>query len=135
MPVDDDSTLRKILTESKTIAVVGASDKPWRDSRNIADFLIREGYEVIPVNPNYHSVLDRTCYPDLKSLPIHVDIVDIFRNPDFVDEIVSEAIAVKAKTIWMQLGVVNLEAARRAEKAGMRVVMDRCIMVDHRRLL
>ncbi len=135
MPIDDDPTLRKILHESKTIAVVGASDKPWRDSRNIAEFLLTHGYEVLPVNPKYEKVLNRQCYPDLRSLPKEVDIVDVFRNPEFIEEIVDEAIEVRAKTIWLQLGVVNQKAARMAEDAGLQVVMDRCILVDHRRLL
>ena len=133
MPVEDDVTIKKILQESRTIAVVGASAKPWRDSNSIAEFLIREGYQVIPVNPRYEEVLDLKCYPDLKSMPQPVDIVDIFRNPEHVEEIVDDAIAVKAKTVWMQLGVVNPKAAKKAEAAGLNVVMDRCILVDHRR--
>lgn len=135
MPVNDDATIKKILQESRTIAVVGASAKPWRDSNSIAEFLIREGYQVIPVNPRYEEVLDLKCYPDLKSMPQPVDIVDIFRNPEHVEEIVDDAIAVKAKTVWMQLGVVNQKAAKKAEAAGLNVVMDRCILVDHRRLM
>ena len=135
MPINDDATLRKILKESKRIAVVGASEKPWRDSNSIAEFLIREGYVVLPVNPKYEKVLDLRCYPDLKSLPQAVDIVDIFRNPDHVEKIVDEAIAVKARTIWMQLGVVNPKAAQKAEESGLQVVMDRCILVDYRRLI
>ena len=135
MPIDDDRTIRKILQESRTVAVVGASSKPWRDSNSIAEFLIREGYRVIPVNPKYEEVLDLKCYPDLKSLPLAVDIVDIFRNPEQVEEIIDDAIAAKAKTVWMQLGVVNLKAAQKAEAAGLHVVMDRCILVDHRRLM
>ena len=135
MPIDDDRTIRKILQESRTVAVVGASSKPWRDSNSIAEFLIREGYRVIPVNPKYEEVLDLKCYPDLKSLPLAVDIVDIFRNPEQVEEIIDDAIAAKAKTVWMQLGVVNPRAAQKAEAAGLHVVMDRCILVDHRRLM
>jgi len=135
MPIDDDRTIRKILQESRTVAVVGASSKPWRDSNSIAEFLIREGYRVIPVNPKYEEVLDLKCYPDLKSLPLAVDIVDIFRNPEQVEEIIDDAIAAKAKTVWMQLGVVNLKAAQKAEAAGLHVVMDRFILVDHRRLM
>ena len=87
------------------------------------------------MNPKYQKVLDRTCYPDLKSLLRPVDIVDIFRNPEHVEEIVDYALAVKAKTIWMQLAVVYAKAAQNAEDAGLQVVMDRCILVDHRRLL
>ena len=120
---------------SKTIAVVGASPKPWRDSGSIGQYLIHKGYEVFPVNPKYEEVLGKKCYPDLKSVPKEIDIVDIFRNPDEVEQIIDEAIAVKAKTVWMQLGVVNEKASSKAEKAGLQVVMDHCIAVEHSRLI
>lgn len=135
MPIEDDARLQQILTEARNIAVVGASTKPWRDSNNISDFLIRKGFNVLPVNPRYQEVLDRKCYPNLKSIPVKIDIVDVFRNPDTVGEVVDEAIAVGAKTVWMQLGVINEAAATKAEKAGLQVVMDHCIAVEHRRLL
>lgn len=135
MPIENDERLREILTTSRTIAVVGASTKPYRDSNQIADFLLRQGYEVHPVNPAYPETNGRTCYPDLAHVPGPIDIVDVFRAPEAVDEIVDEAIAVKAKVLWLQLGVVNDAAAARAEQAGMTVVMDHCIAVDHRRLL
>ncbi len=135
MPINDDKTITDILRSAKTIAVVGASPKPWRDSSRIAQVLMEEGYEVFPVNPNYPEVLGRKCYPDLKSIPAKIDIVDVFRNPEQVDEIVDDAIAVKAKTVWLQLGVVNDGAAGKAERAGLTVVMDHCIAVDHARLL
>lgn len=135
MPVEDDATLARILRETKTIAVVGASAKPWRDSNSISEFLLSKGYDVIPVNPNYEEVLGRKCYRSLQSVPDEVDLVDVFRNPDGVEEIVESAIEIKAKTIWLQLGVVHRGSAQKAEKAGLTVVMDRCIAVDHRRLI
>lgn len=135
MPIEDDRTLAKILKKSKSIAVVGASPKPWRDSGSIAQYLIHKGYDVYPVNPNYVEVCGKKCYPDLKSIGVAVDIVDVFRNPDEVGPVVEDAIAVKARTVWMQLGVVNAEAAAKAEEAGLNVVMDHCIAVEHSRLL
>ncbi|MBI3580416.1 MAG: CoA-binding protein [Ignavibacteriales bacterium] len=135
MPIENDDILKNILKTSKTIAVVGASPKPWRDSGSIAQFLMKKGYKVFPVNPKYREVLGEVCYPDLKSVPEKIDIVDVFRNSDAVDGIVSEAIEIGAKSVWMQLDVVNPEAAQRAEQAGLQVVMDRCIAVEHRRLI
>ncbi len=117
---------------AKTIAVVGASPKPWRDSGSIAEFLSRKGYTVFPVNPKYHEVLGMPCFPDLAAVPEKIDIVDIFRNPDEVEPVVDEAIAVGARCVWMQLGVINKHAAEKAEAAGLDVVMDKCIAVEHR---
>ena len=133
--LNTDQELKELLTKSKTIAVVGASPKPWRDSGSIADFLNKKGYKVFPVNPKYDEVLGMKCYPGLKSIPEKIDIVDIFRNPDEVEPVIDEAIAVGAKAVWMQLGVVNESAASKAEKAGLKVVMDRCIAVEHRALM
>lgn len=130
-----DEEILKLLTESKTIAVVGASPKPWRDSGAIAEFLKNKGYTVYPVNPMYQEVLGMKCYPDLKSIPEKIDIVDIFRNSNEVEPIIDEAIAVGATSIWMQLNVVNEAAAETAEKAGLQVVMDQCIAVEHRALI
>lgn len=130
-----DDELRALLTSAKSIAVVGASPKPWRDSGAIADFLMKKGYTVYPVNPRYTEVLGVRCYLDLKSLPGPVDIADIFRNPDEAEAAVDEAVAAGAKAVWMQLGVVNEAAARKAEAAGLAVVMDRCIAVEHRALV
>ena len=130
-----DNELQELLTKTKTIAVVGASPKPWRDSGEISMFLQRKGYTVFPVNPKYDEVHGMKCYPDLKSIPGKIDMVDIFRNPDDVEPVIDEAIAVGATSIWMQLGVINEAAAQKAEKAGLDVVMDRCIAVDHRALV
>jgi predicted CoA-binding protein len=135
MPIVDDEAIKEILESSTSIAVVGASPKPGRDSGTIAHYLARKGYSVIPVNPAYTEVLGMRCFPDLTSIGAPVDIVDIFRRPDEVLPIVEEAIKIGAGTVWMQLDVVNDEAARRAEEAGLKVVMDRCIAVEYRRLV
>ena len=133
--ITNEEDLKKLLTETKVIAVVGASPKPWRDSGAIAEYLRTKGYKIFPVNPQYQEVLGMKCYPDLKSIPEKIDLVDIFRNPDEVEPIIDEAIAVGAKSVWMQLGVVNEAAAEKAEKAGLNVVMNLCIAVEHRALM
>ncbi|MEP0821302.1 MAG: CoA-binding protein [Ignavibacterium sp.] len=135
MPVEDAATIEKILRDSKTIALVGASENPARDANRIMRFLLNRGYTVHPVNPRYPSVLGKTCYPDLVSVPDPIDIVDVFRRSEAVPGIVDEAIKIKAKVLWLQLDVVHEEAAAMAEQHGMQVVMDRCIAVEHRRLL
>jgi uncharacterized protein len=135
MPIQDDKKIKEIFSTAKTIVVVGASNKALRDSHRIMQYLKREGFIVLPVNPMYTEIDGEQCYPNLASIGQEIDIVDVFRNPDAVDEIVAESIAVKAKTIWLQLGVVNAAAARKAEKAGLQVVMDRCIAIDHSRLM
>ena len=135
MPIEDDKLIGSILQSARTIAVVGASPKPGRDSGTIAAFLVARGYNVFPVNPMYDDVRGMRCYPDLKSIGKPVDIVDIFRKPDEVLPITDEAIAIGAKTVWMQLGVINHGAAAKAEQAGLQVIMDRCIAVDYRRLV
>jgi predicted CoA-binding protein len=133
--ITDDDGIAAILSSAATIAVVGASPKPWRDSGSIAQFLAGKKYRVYPVNPKYQEVLGMKCYPDLKSLPEKIDIVDVFRNSNEVDPVVEEAISIGAKCIWMQLGVVNEPAAVRAEAAGIQVIMDRCIAIEHRALM
>jgi uncharacterized protein len=135
MPIEDDNKIREILRNAKTIAVVGASQKPYRDSHRIAEYLKRQAYNVLLVNPRYSKIDGEPCYPNLQAIGKQIDIVDVFRNPDAVGEIVEDAIAIKAKTIWMQLGVVNEQAARKAEAAGVYMVMDHCIAVDHSRLI
>lgn len=135
MAVEDDARIKSILQEARSIAVVGASNKPHRDSNGIAEFLIRKGYDVLPVNPAYTETNGRRCYPDLAAIGRPVDVVDVFRNPDAVDEVVDDAIATGARVLWLQSGVVNEAAAVRAEAAGLAVVMDRCIAVEHRRLI
>jgi predicted CoA-binding protein len=135
MPIEDDDAIREILKSAKTIAVVGASVKPWRDSNSIIQFLIDAGYKVFPVNPKYSEVLGIPCVPNLSRVPKGIDIVDVFRRSEALDLIVDEASGNSAKTLWTQLGVVDVEAAAKAERAGMKVIMDHCIRVDHRRLL
>ncbi len=130
-----DDEIKKLLSETKTIAVVGASPKPWRDSGAIAEFLMQKGYTVFPVNPKYKEIFGTQCYPDLKSIAAKIDIVDIFRNPDEVDEVIDDAIAIGAKAVWMQLGVVNESAAEKAERAGLTVVMNKCIAVEYRAVM
>ncbi|MBS1859229.1 MAG: CoA-binding protein [Acidobacteria bacterium] len=123
-----------ILRTSRTIAVVGLSSRRFRPSYGVAEYMKRAGYRIIPVNPAESEILGETCYPDLDSVPGPIDIVDIFRRPEFVPEIVEAAIRKGARAIWMQEGVYHEEAARRAEAAGIAVAMDRCILKDHRRL-
>jgi hypothetical protein len=124
----------EILHSARTIAVVGLSGKRYRPSYGVAEYLQRAGYRIIPVNPEETEVLGEKAYPDLDSIPEAVDVVDIFRRPEFVPPIVEAAIRKGAKMVWMQEGVIHEEAARRAEEAGLAVVMDRCILKDHRRL-
>jgi len=126
--------ISEILHSSRTIAVVGLSGKRFRPSYGVAEYLKRSGYRIIPVNPMEKEVLGERSYPDLDSIPEPVDLVDIFRRSEFVPEIVEAAIRKGAKAIWMQEGVIHERAAERAEAAGLAVVMDRCILKDHRRL-
>jgi predicted CoA-binding protein len=135
MPVEDDENIAEILRHARTIAVVGASDKPYRDSNSIMGYLLSKGYDVIPVNPRLTEVHGRKCYPTVDAIPEGIDIVDVFRNSEAVGEVVEEAIRAHAPVLWMQLGIVNEAAARTAEEHGMTVVMDHCIAVDHRRLI
>jgi len=126
--------ISEILHTTRTIAVVGLSGKRYRPSYGVAEYLKRAGYRIIPVNPMETEVLGERAYPDLDSVPEPVDMVDIFRRSEFVPEIVEAAIRKGAKVVWMQEGVVHEAAAARAEAAGLAVVMDRCILKDHRRL-
>jgi len=126
--------LKQILTSTRTIAVVGLSDKTDRPSHTVAAYLQKQGYRIIPVNPNLSEVLGEKAYPGLKDIPEPVDVVDIFRRAEDVPPIVEAAIAKGAKVVWMQLGIVNEAAAARAESAGLKVVMDSCMEVAHRTL-
>ena len=127
-------SIPEILHSARTIAVVGLSNKRFRPSYGVSEYLKRVGYRVIPVNPLEDEVLGEKSYPDLDSVPVPVDVVDIFRRSEFVPEIVEAAIRNGAKAIWMQEGVIHEQAARRAEAAGLTVVMDHCILKEHRRL-
>ncbi|MBM4249281.1 MAG: CoA-binding protein [Euryarchaeota archaeon] len=126
--------IETLLRVARTIAVVGASDKPGKPSHRVAFYLMRAGFEVYPVNPTIKALGERPAFPDLKSVPVRIDIVDIFRRPEQVPPVIDEAIAVGAKAVWMQEGIVNEEAAARARAAGLVVVMDRCVMKEHRRM-
>lgn len=134
-PETDDSLIRRILSESKVIAIVGLSDNPGRPSYIAAKYLSEHGYTIIPVNPALTGWLGLKAYPDMRSIPEKVDVVDIFRKPETVPEIVDAAIEIGAKVVWMQEGVVNEAAAEKARRAGLLVVMDRCMKKEHERLL
>jgi predicted CoA-binding protein len=126
--------VQRILKQTKTIAVVGLSDKPDRDSYQIASYLQQQGYRIIPVNPRVNEVLGEKAYPSLRDVPEPVDVVDIFRRSEDVPPIVEDAIAIGAKVVWMQAGIVNEEAAARAEAAGLAVIMNACMRSAHRTL-
>src|SRR4051812_5386392 len=134
-PTMSAETARKILSEYRTFAVVGCSSDEGRASNDVARFLRSKGYRVIPVNPNEDEVLGERCYPDLKSIPAEegVEVVDLFRRSSAVAPHVEEAVEIGAKAVWMQVGVVDELAARRAQRAGLDVVMDRCPKIDHPR--
>ena len=119
------------ILDYKTIAVVGISDDPTRPSNFVARFLKEHGYKIIPVNPKLTEWEGEKCYPDLLSIPVKVDIVDIFRRSEAIPPIVDEAIAIKAKVVWMQEGIINEEAAAKAQKAGIEVVMDKCMKKEY----
>ena len=124
----------KILKDNKTIAIVGLSSNPERPSYRVASYMKEKGYKIIPVNPNEKEVLGQTCYPDLSSIPGHVDVVDIFRRSEDCPPIAREAVKIGADVVWMQEGVVSEEAATCARDAGLKVVMDKCIKKEHEKL-
>lgn len=127
-------SIADILKDCHVIAVVGASSSPERASHRIASYLMSKGFKVVPVNPRETEVLGARCYPDLSSVPDKVDLVNVFRRSEDVPPVVDEAIKIGARVVWMQLGIVNQEAASRAKQAGLDVVMDACIMVEHKGL-
>ena len=129
----DPEMIRELLHTAHTIAIVGLSDKKERASNFVGSYLKQEGYKIIPVNPLLKEVFGEKCYPDLKSIPFPVDVVDIFRRPDEIMNITRDAIAIKAKSIWMQLRLVNRDAADLAREAGLKVVMDKCMKMEHGR--
>jgi predicted CoA-binding protein len=129
------ASITDLLRASRVIAVVGLSSKRFRPSYGVAEYMQREGYRIIPVNPNETEVLGEKAYASLEDIPEHIDIVDIFRRSEFVAPIVESAIRVGASAVWMQEEVVDQAAADRAKKAGLSVVMDRCILKEHRRYL
>ena len=132
--MDDINTLRRILRESRTVAVVGLSADWFRPSYFAAKYMQEHGYRVIPVNPRYAEILGEKCYASLREVPENIDIVDVFRKTQDVMPIAEDAIAIGAKVLWQQLGVKNEAAAARASAAGLETVMDRCVKIEHGRL-
>ena len=132
--MDDVPTIRRILTENNVLAVVGLSANESRPSFFAAKYMQDHGYKIIPVNPRYDQILGNTCYPDLESIPEPVDIVDVFQRPDRVMPLAESAVAIKAKVLWMQLGVVNQEAEQVARTGGLEVIMNRCVKIEYARL-
>ncbi len=130
-PVHSDR-LFDLLRTARTIAVVGLSDNPLRPSHGVAAYLQSQGYRIIPVNPEIKGSLGEKAYPSLLDVPERIDIVDIFRRPEFVEEIVDQAIQLKVAAVWMQEEVIHEKAAQKARAVGIFVVMDRCILVEHR---
>jgi uncharacterized protein len=131
---EDINTLRRILKATKTIAVVGLSANWWRPSFFAAKYLQERGYHVVPVNPQYPEILGEKSYSHLREIPFKVDVVDCFRKSEEIPALADDAIAIGAKVLWMQLGVINQAAAEKAEAAGLEVVMDRCMKIEHGRL-
>ena len=126
--------IKKILTGSRTVAIVGLSARPEQPSYEVAQYLLAHGYDVIPINPAASEILGRKSYASLRDLPAPPDVVDVFRRAEFVPEIVEDAIAAGAGAVWMQLGIRHPEAARRAREAGLMVVMDHCMKREHERI-
>lgn len=130
MIVDDAAGIRRILENHKVVAIVGLSPKADRPSNEVARFLMARGYTVIPVNPGQREILGQPCYASLREIPVKVDMVDVFRNSADVPPIAADAIAIGAKSLWLQLGVINAAAAEAASAAGLDVVMDRCPKIE-----
>ena len=131
MEINDEETIKRILDEGRTIAVVGLSSSPSRPSHGVAAYMQRAGYRVIPVNPNETEVLGQKAYASLTDVPEKIDLVDIFRRPEAAGAVVDEAIVVGVKAVWLQEGVIDYDAAQRAHDAGLLVVMDRCWLKEH----
>ena len=131
MSINTQETIRRILEECRTIAVVGLSSQSWRPSNSVSAYMRHAGYRVIPVNPNETQVFGEKAYPDLSAVPEKIDLVDVFRRPDEAGKAVDEAIAIGAKAVWLQEGVIDRDAAQRALDAGLLVVMDRCWLKEH----
>jgi len=132
LPASASDPIGDLLKKAKTIAVVGLSSKPLRPSHGVSLYMQQQGYRIIPVNPNIQSVLGEKAYPSLKDVPEKIDVVNIFRRPEFVPEVVEQAIALRVPAVWMQEEVIHEQAAEKACQAGIFVVMDRCILKEHR---
>ncbi|MFB6200901.1 MAG: CoA-binding protein [Halorhabdus sp.] len=136
MPISDDETLRGVLESANTIAVVGCSSTPGKAAHDIPHYLLETGYDVVPVNPFAEEILGQAVYDSLATVPDKIDVVDVFRPSEEVPEIVEEALDRKEEPlIWLQLGITHADALARAEAAGLRTVQDRCMKVEHRRLV
>lgn len=133
--INTDNALRHLLKKTRTIAIVGLSPNPARASHEVAQYLMTQGYTIIPVNPACDQVLGLKCHASLRDISGRVDLIDVFRRSEEVDAIVDDAIAIGAGAVWLQLGVIAPQALQRAEAAGLQTVMDRCTKIDHRRLL
>jgi uncharacterized protein len=133
--MNNDQMMKDILVSAKTIASVGVSSNPGKESFWIAKYLKDQGYRIIPVNPTAGEILGEQAYPDLESVPEKIDVVQVFRKSEDVPPVVESAIKAGAKAVWMQEGIVNEEAAQKAREAGLQVVMDACMRVTHRRLI
>lgn len=132
MSVVQTDPLTDLLKRAKTIAVVGLSDNPLRPSHGVSAYMQTQGYRIIPVNPQVNEVLGERAYASLLEVPDKIDIVNVFRRPEFVGDVVDQAIRLKVPVIWMQEEIINEEAAEKARKAGIWVIMDRCILKEHR---
>jgi predicted CoA-binding protein len=129
----DEETIRAILREAKTIAVVGLSPDPSRPSHGVARYLQARGYRIVPVNPREQTLLGETCYATLSDIPFPVDVVDVFRRAEFVPAIAEEAVKIGAKALWLQFDVISPAGEATAERGGLRVVVDRCLKIEHAR--
>jgi predicted CoA-binding protein len=130
--MNEPDLIRAMLHDSKTIAVIGLSDNPDKPSYYVSEYMQRHGYKILPVNPSIQTVLGEHTYPSLAALPVKPDVVNVFRVPSLIPGIVDEMLALGLLNLWVQQGIVNLDAAKRAEQGGIHVVMDHCIMVEHR---
>jgi predicted CoA-binding protein len=131
----DDEAIRRLLEKVRRIAVVGLSPKPHRDSHRVARYLLESGYEIVPVYPREEQILGQRVYRRVQDVPGAVDLVDVFRRSEELPEVIDDALAARAGALWLQLGCIDESGARRARDAGLTVVMDRCLMVEHARLL
>ena len=130
----DINTLRRILIENKKVAIVGLSADWSRPSNFVGKYLLEHGFEIFPVNPKYDEILGQKCYADLRQIPTPIDVVDLFQRVDRIPPFVDQAIEIGARVVWMQLGIINEEAAQKARAAGLEVVMDRCMKIEYARL-
>ena len=129
----DNKAIKKLLSEAKIIAVVGLSPEPDKPSHEVAQYLQSQGYKIVPVRPGADEILGEKVYASLKDIPFKVDIVDVFRKPEHMPQVVDEALLIKPKAVWMQLGIAHKDAAEKASKAGVQVVEDRCILIEHKK--